>query len=78
MHCPKCKSHKISRSHSKGLEKIFRWLGRKLYHCEECGTRFPRWKITLSGFWLYFAAFVSCLLLFLIVLAFLFWLIRYQ
>ena len=40
MHCPKCKSHQITRSHSRGLEKIGRVLFlRWYYRCQKCGWR---------------------------------------
>lgn len=40
MHCPKCGSHSLIRSHSRGLEKIPRaLLGRRTYKCRKCDWR---------------------------------------
>jgi hypothetical protein len=47
MQCPKCKSRKIFRSRSRGLEKINRILFfRRYYRCHECGWRGSRFKKT--------------------------------
>jgi hypothetical protein len=40
MHCPKCKSHNISRSRSRGYEKLARFLlARRYYRCQSCDWR---------------------------------------
>lgn len=40
MHCPKCGSHHLVRTHSRGLEKIPRVvLGRRYYKCRKCEWR---------------------------------------
>jgi len=62
MNCPKCNTHKISRSHSRGLERISRLLGRKYFRCEKCGYRFSRFKIKATISWLYVAIVALCLL----------------
>jgi uncharacterized membrane protein len=40
MQCPKCRSTKIKRSHSRGFwERLQKLFGRRIYRCIDCGWR---------------------------------------
>lgn len=48
MQCPSCSSTEVRRSHSRGSERILRhFLGRKMYHCWDCGRRFGVFSFSL-------------------------------
>lgn len=48
MNCPSCSSSDTRRSHSRGPEKLTRFLfARKMYRCRGCGQRFGVIAFTL-------------------------------
>ncbi|MDM8524597.1 AMIN domain-containing protein [Desulfococcaceae bacterium HSG8] len=50
MECPKCASEKVTYSHRRGLEKIFRYFWPSVpYRCKECWTRFWKFRSPLKS-----------------------------